>query len=219
MSTQEKKTASTETAHVSASTPDTDEKKRRRKKKRSAKAKRQRAEVSDGRLDLPVYQPLDPPLSLEALAAQDDDFGNRVDYVSRMGNGIDGYYREPMDGGTQWFQRYRSRRHSNSSSPNDIALTMRQSGWREQRHTDADFQDSAEATMTIRQQSELARSLRYEQHDTPQTQLSRYEQGQDPATAWQRFMDDLKRGRHRLRRKRKQAQKHRHKAKSSATST
>lgn len=177
-------------------------KRRRRKKNRSRKAKQRQKHLSEDRFQLPIYQPMEPPPSLQAMAEEDDNFGNRIDYVSHLGQGIDGYYREPMDGGTQWVQRHRAKKYH---PPTDQSLTMRQQSWKDQRrNVDDYFNQPTETIMTIRQQAELSRTLRHDQQDTPYAQLSRYEQGQDPAQAWQRFMADLKKGQKRLQKKNQQ---------------
>lgn len=104
---------------------------------------------------------------------QDDDFGNRIDYVPQ--NGLGGVYREPMQGGTQWgYNRNRrnhrnhrrNRHHQQQHQEQEGVLSIRQTAWKERiQSSENNFEQQQSGVLTIRQQGNLARSLRWGQKE------------------------------------------------------
>ncbi|TNE49905.1 MAG: hypothetical protein EP343_10260 [Deltaproteobacteria bacterium] len=181
------------------SSKDNQQKSSKSGQKRHRKRQKQLEELEKiERLSLPEYVPPEPEEEVP-LEAREDDFGNQMNYVSKHGEGIDGIYREPMDGGTTWShtRHHRRRNHNLQESHEDGILTMRQPGWKDRVGPDdeANFRNDETTPMTVRQQPDLSKSLQYDKDANPSAQLSRYEQGKDPAKAWQLFMRDLKKGR------------------------
>lgn len=188
--------------------------KKKQPQKRKSKRQKQLEQLEKiERLSLPIYEPVEKEKEIP-LEDRDDDFGNQMDFVSKSGQGIDGIYREPMDGGTQWTntRHHRRRRNYNlQESEEEGILTMRQPGWKERggSEDDSGFHNEETPVMTIRQQPDLSRTLQYDKDANPSAQLSRYEQGKDPAKAWQQFMRDLKKGRVNTRKQRSEEKRKR----------
>ena len=131
----------------------------------------------------PPFLAKDPKTTADAH--EDEFFGNRKDYKMMDGGGFDGYYREPMDGGTKWGYQ-KKKQYQEPASQNGV-LSMHQPGWKNQIEN-----NGTDNGLTIRQQSNLSQSLRWDSYQ--QQTISRHEQGQDPAHAWQNFVDDFSRG-------------------------
>ncbi len=114
-------------------------------------------------------------------------------------------------------RRHAKHRAIHEEQPEGV-LTMRMPAWKENAGSDDNerFEQETDSVLTIRQQSDLARSLRYN-NDQQSTQLSRYERGSDPAQAWHRFIGDLKTGRENTRQKRRKDRRRRGKKKRQQT--
>lgn len=151
--------------------------------------------------------------STDSYLSEDDDFGNRKDYNPIGGHGLGGFYREPMDGGVKWGYSDQGKPEQQPADevPNSV-LSMRQPGWVERmKNCDGVFEKENQGILTIRQQEELSRMLRWESEAERVSALSRYEQGKDIAGAWQKFMDDLRYGKLRYQQLKRRSQKRPHK--------
>ena len=103
-----------------------------------------------------------------------------------------------MDGAAKWgFAYYTPKRVSSFYSDNGI-LSMRQPGW-DERFEELEREDRTRflGILTIRHQKELAKTLCWDYDHNSDPSTDKHHHAVDPVTAWNRFIDDLKRGRER----------------------
>ncbi len=108
---------------------------------------------------------------------EDDNFGNSKDYVPIGGEGLNGFYREPMSGKKWGYHKGRAQRQQRryrqreqqyqqyqqvSETPEGI-LSIRQPGWQERaEYSKQEIEQNQSGILTIRQQGNLSHVLRWQ---------------------------------------------------------
>ncbi len=145
----------------------------------------------------------------------DDLFGNSKDYKPILGNGIGGYYREPMDAGQGMFREMlqnseiwnipNSYKESQQfSQDNELGLSMRQPGWSERfQELDEYLKRRKKGILTLREYPEIAKTISPENIWGNEISVRASIYGKI-AVAWHHFIEDLKRGRENYRKKKRE---------------
>lgn len=172
----------------------TSEKQPRRRKKQHRRGNGQQKRNRRGQRSGKEREPF---RDLEALEAEDEFFGNQKDYVPLGGNGVDGYYREPMSNGSGSYSRYQQQQYYQQQQLQADAqgvLSIRLPGWQERiSKSESEQMLHEQGILTMRQQPQQ-RSSNQQGKGGHRGHGRRKNQSRSGEQNWNRSSDDSRRG-------------------------